>query len=94
MLFSPDHNELPQNQVEEYEVFTIKEIEYNYLYIVFSEEEFVKPVLNKKKQDQDRKLPKSLSSSKFQEWLAENRVSTNSFQDRKIKISITQKNKN
>lgn len=93
LLFSPDHNELQQNQVEEYEMFTIKEIEYNYLYIVFSEDEFVKPILNKKKQEQDRQLPKSLSSVKFQEWLAENRATTNSFQDRKIKISITQKNK-
>jgi hypothetical protein len=72
-------------------MFTDKEIEYNYLYIVFSEEEFVKPVLNKKKQLEDKQLPKSLISKRFEQWLADNRASISSFQDWKINISIIQR---
>jgi hypothetical protein len=40
LFFSPLHNDLPQSQVEEYLMFTNRKIEYNTLYIIFSEEKF------------------------------------------------------
>jgi len=88
LFFSPEHNDLPQSQVEEYEMFTNKKIEYNTLYIIFSEDKFVKPVLKRKQNRDNRILPRSLPSAEFQKWLADQRAASSGFQDRRVKISI------
>ncbi len=91
LFFAPKHNDLPQSQVEEYIMFANSKIEYNTLYIIFSEEKFVKPVLKRKEKRENKILPRSLSSENFQKWLAEQRAACNSFQDRRVKISIRAK---
>jgi len=91
LFFAPQQNDLPQLQVEEYIMFTNKKIEYNTLYIIFSEEKFVKPMLNNKEKQEDKILPRSLSSERFEKWLADQRAASTSFQDRRIKISIISK---
>jgi hypothetical protein len=53
----------------------------------------VKPYLQGIDKQAERTLPKSLSSEKFQKWLSGNRAALPGFQDRKIKISIEQKDK-
>lgn len=88
ILFSPQQNKLPQKEVQQYEMFTNKLIEYDNIYVIFSEEKFVKPALKGIQVTKERKLPKSLSSSDFQQWLSENRAAIPSFQIKKIKISI------
>ncbi len=91
IFFAPGNNKLPQPDVEEYLMFTNKEIEYNSIYIVFSEDKFVKPILSGEEKVAERVLPKSLSTNKFQKWLSDNRASSESFQDIRIKVSIEQK---
>jgi hypothetical protein len=91
LFFSPLNNDLPQSQVEEYIMFTNKRVEYNTLYIIFSEEEFVKPGLKSKEKQEGKILPRSLSAEKFQKWLADQRAASTSFQDKRVKISIRQK---
>jgi hypothetical protein len=69
-----------------------EQIEYNSIYIVFSQNPFAKPMLNDSKTTNDKILPRSLSKEEFQNWLAYNRSLNTSFQDKKIKISIQNKN--
>lgn len=90
-FFAPNRNSLPQQDVEEYEMFTNKEIEHNYIHIVFSEQKFVKPILKGKEKDEEKVLPKSLTTKKFKEWLSENRASSESFQDIMVNVSIEEK---
>ncbi|RLD44811.1 MAG: hypothetical protein DRI89_02675 [Bacteroidetes bacterium] len=92
LFFSSAQNNLPQSDAEEYLMFSNKIIEYNFIYIIFSEEKFVKPYLQGIEEQDKRTLPKSLSSERFQKWLSANRAALPAFQDRKIKISIQQKN--
>ncbi len=87
-FFTPNRNNLPQADVEEYLMFTNKEIEYNKIHIVFSEEKFVKPILKGKEKAEGKVLPKSLTTKKFKEWLSENHASSESFQDIMVKVSI------
>jgi hypothetical protein len=78
--------------VDEIELYTNNTEEHNTIYLVFSEEPFVKPLLNESKLQQDHYvLPRSLPSSQFQEWLAEGRMASTSFQDKKVKIKISKK---
>ena len=93
LFFSPDDNSFPGNSVDEPRLLTLKtDIEYNFIYIVFSEDEYVKPMLDNSSLVNDRIIPKQLSKKKFQQWLANNRASSNSFQDIKVKVSIEQRN--
>lgn len=89
---SKEHDYFPGFHVDELELFTYSYQEYNYLYLVFAEEPFVKPLLNKSVElpeyKDNFKLPKSLSKREFQEWISDNRAIMDSFQDIKIKISI------
>jgi hypothetical protein len=88
LFFSKKDNPYKSSIVDEIEMYTNKKIEYNQVYIVFAEEKFVKPVLDQNPEVDGRILPKSLNSKEFQFWLSENRAVIESFQDRKIKISI------
>ncbi len=88
ILFSPEFNTLSQKQVEEYQLFTDKDIEYNYLYVVFSEKPFVKPILENLETINDRLLPKWMTTKKFQEWISENKYAENSFQVKQMAITI------
>lgn len=92
LFFSPDDNPFPGNLVDEPRLLTLKkDKEYNSIYIVFSENEFVKPMLENSSIVNDRIIPKQLSINKFQRWLSNNRASSESFQDIKIKVSIEQR---
>ena len=92
LFFSETGNSFGQSLVDEIEMFTNKKIEYNSIYIVFAEKEFIKPVLEADAKVDGRILPKSLSTEAFSNWLIGNRVVLTSFQDRKIKISIKPNN--
>lgn len=92
IFFSPDFNSFPGYSVDEIELYTSKiNVEYNYIYIIFSRDEYVKPMLENSSDIKDKNIPKQLSTKKFQQWLFTNRASSKSFQDIKIKISINQK---
>ncbi len=90
IFFSPIHNKYPQSIVDEMimSIFQNKPIEYNHLYIVFTEEEYIKPTLNNQLKELDRIIPASLSKQDFEKWLSHNRISSQSFQVKKEKISI------
>jgi len=92
LFFSPDDNTFLGNYVDEQLILSLKQdVEYNYIYIVFSEDEFVKPTLEGVTKVDGRILPKQLTSTKFQKWLSNNRSTSEKFQDIKVKISIEQK---
>lgn len=88
LFFSERENRFHETAVDEIEMFTTKTIEYNTIYVVFAEDEFVKPRLSSKQEVDRRILPKSLESTDFQDWLTGNRGVLNSFQERRVKISI------
>jgi len=92
LFFSPDDNAFPGNAVDEPRLLTLKtDIEYNFIYIVFSEDEYVKPMLENSSIVEERIIPKQLSIMNFQKWLANNRASSEKFQDIRVKVSIEQK---
>jgi hypothetical protein len=71
------------------ELFTEKDLEYNSLYIVFAESQYIKPILNDIKELEDGYLlPKSVTSKVFNTWLADCRAGMTDFQAFIIKISI------
>jgi len=91
LFFSRDDNAFPGNTVDRPRLSTLKvDVEYNYIYIVFSEQEYVKPMLENSSLVNKKIIPKQLSITKFQKWLANNRASSESFQAIKTKISIEQ----
>lgn len=78
---------------DEIEFYTLKKIEYNTLYIIFSEENYYKPILNQEKiAENGYWLPKSLSRTKYEEWLSNNRATLNDFLDRTVHIEIISAN--
>lgn len=92
LFFSSNDNFFPGNYVDEQIIFSLKEdVEYNFIYIVFSEDEFAKPTLEGVSEVDGRIIPKQLSPSRFQKWLSNNRSVSDNFQDIKTKISIRQK---
>jgi len=90
IFFSPLKNAYLQSIVDEMimSIFQNKPIEYNQLYIVFSEDEYIKPSLNEPLNELKRLIPASLSHQDFKKWLSHNRISSQSFQTIKEKISI------
>jgi hypothetical protein len=81
-----------KEKTDEVILFTDKSEEYNNIYVIFSEEPYVKPILEASTQAGDGTFhPKSLTSDDFQEWLASNRAASVSFQDKKIRIKISKK---
>ncbi len=92
LFFSPSFNSFPLSEVDEIIMNLTKDrTEYNYVYIVFSQDQYIKPTLKDSYQDQGRIIPGSLTKSEFEDWLSNNRVSSESFQVIKEKISIGKK---
>ena len=88
-FFSPSDNHYPKSIVDEMIMTLTKErIEYNYIYIVFSEDKYIKPGLKESFQSEERIIPGSLSKWDFEKWLSNNRAGSTSFQVIKQKISI------
>lgn len=78
---------------DEVELYSLKKIEYNTLYIIFSEKNYYKPILNQEKvTDNGYLLPKSLSKTQFDDWLSNNRATLNDFLDRTVNIEIMSAN--
>lgn len=73
---------------EKYELTTDKEIERNMIYVIFSQNEFIKPI--DKSNGKELSL-KSLSSENFQNWLQKSRALDQTFQVVSIPITITSK---
>jgi hypothetical protein len=95
VLFSKKRNDIPFVP-EEFELYSIRQgIEYNSIYVVFSNDPYEKPILDDQKKnaigDMEMILPKSLTQMEFQHWLAYNRSLLTGFIDARIKISIKQK---
>ncbi len=92
LFFSPNHNAFSKFNVDEMQLILSKNnIEYNNIYIVFSEEKFIKPILTDSDKHDELILPKPLNPSAFQHWLSTNRATINSFQVIKEVISIRKK---
>lgn len=92
MLFSKPHKLHSSSVVDEIELYTNKTEEFNTIYVVFSEENYVKPILDKSQILSDNSMfPKSLSGEAFQDWLADCRAASSSFQEKKIRIRITKR---
>jgi len=94
VFFSGDreHDYFKDSRVDEYELFTYLEMEYNYVHIVFSTESYKKPLLDHEQDVFEYKdkylLPKSCDKQDFEKWLAGNRATMDSFQEIRKKIRI------
>ena len=81
------------SKADEIELYTYSTIEYNTIYVLFSPIPYCKPILaNATLLPDGYVLPKAISTTKFQEWLADCRLAMPDFQVKRIKISIS-KNK-
>ncbi len=91
ILFSTDKNLNKFNcVVDKIELFTDRSLEYNTFYAVFSPNDYVKSFLSEAVPQKDNyKLPKSLPTKKFQEWLSDSQANSPDFQVKRIKISIS-----
>ena len=88
-FFVKGENDLELGKPDEVELYTLKRIEYNTLYIIFSEVNYYKPMLSQEKASENGYiLPKSLSKTKFEEWLSTNRATLPDFLDRTVDIEI------
>jgi len=88
ILFSRDieNFNIPADRIE---LFTTKDQETNTIVVVFSENEFPKPILNEEQTDQASFItPKSLSTKSFEKWLGDNRAVDTDFLDLQKKIVI------
>ena len=86
-------NESEFGKPDQIELYTAKKIEYNTLYLIFSEVNYYKPVLDQEKVAENGYwLPKSLSKTKFEEWLSNNRATLDDFFDRTVNIEIRSAN--
>lgn len=72
VFFSAKHAEKEMTFTDEYMLTCNKSIEQNFIYIVFSPNEFTKA--NDTRTDRESVLPRELSFDNFQQWLAKNRV--------------------
>jgi hypothetical protein len=91
IIFSHDHS-YPFNtgyKIDALELSTNRAYEYNSIYVIFSEDEYVKPILeNVEKLEDGYYLPRSLEISAFKEWLGDCRADMEDFQAQRIRISI------
>lgn len=80
------------SKADEIELYTYSTIEYNNVFVLFSPIPYCKPILtNATLLPDGYVLPKAISTTKFQDWLAECRVAMPDFQYKRIKISISKK---
>jgi len=83
------YKEFKHQVVDELVLTTEKEIEYIQLYLIFSSNEYQKPILSPMIYNkEDFHKPKSLSVGSFQKWLRENRTYDISFNYQVINIKI------
>lgn len=75
ILFSKDHAypHFDSSEVDEYTLFTDSSRETDYIYIIFSQNRFMKAVDGQGRHD-ERVVPRMLSFEDFQRWLTENRI--------------------
>lgn len=95
IFFSKKSNNFEED-ADELELYTAEDYEINYLTVVFSEQEFNKPILDKESIDEKTDvhlytLPKSISHKSFEYWLGENRAIYDDFVDLKRQIIIENK---
>ena len=91
---SPSHDyfsDFPPTLVDELILETSMEKEYMQAYVVFSTDPFSKPVLNQGQKLEEGSLPKSLSMSRFDEWIQNNRIYNPEFNYEIINIEILRK---
>jgi hypothetical protein len=75
VFFSEKHAEAAEKSiVSEYTMTCDKSVEQNYLYIIFSPNEFTKANDSDVHAESDRVLPRKLPFADFQKWLAKNRL--------------------
>lgn len=92
IFFEKPKGAMASADIDELELYTNKVSEFNTLYILFSEEPYVKPILEMSLTGADNYIyPKSLTPASFHEWLSDCRAASPSFQDKKIKIKISKK---
>lgn len=96
VLFSRKRNQTPFIP-DEFELYSLKQgVDYNYIYVLFSNEPYEKPMLDDQTlipiEGVEYIIPKSLSYKEFAKWLAQNRAVLPGFIDARIKVSIKQKN--
>ncbi|MEI7527078.1 MAG: hypothetical protein WCJ95_22200 [Mariniphaga sp.] len=88
-FFTKGENNSDIGNAENVELITQKKQEYNTLYLIFSQVDYFKPVLNPKKSIENGYfIPKTISKNKFEDWLSNNRATLNDFIDRTVDIEI------
>ncbi len=91
-FFARQKAEANASKPDEMELFTLRSKEYNTLYLIFSEQDYYKPILNNEVLvDNGYLLPKSLSKPEFDDWLAGNRADRDDFLDVAVTIEIMRK---
>jgi hypothetical protein len=92
-FFTKDQSDSDFGNPDEVELYTLKKQEYNTLYMIFSEADYFKPVLNQEKSiENGYLLPKTISKTKFEDWLSQNRATLNDFIDGTVHIEILSTN--
>ena len=81
----------PYHKVDELQLGTELEKEYNTIYVVYSKRPFTKPILSDGGNQGDLLLPKNLSKSKFDKWVRRNTIASTDFQFKKFRIEISQR---
>ena len=88
-FFAKGQNDSDFGKPDEVELYTLKTQEYNSLYVIFSEVDYFKPILNPEKSIENGYfLPKTISKNKFEVWLSNNRTTLNDFSDGTVDIEI------
>ena len=91
---NPDHDyftDFPPSLVDELIMETDLDKEYMQLYVVFSREPFSKPILNQGKKLEKGSLPKSLSLTRFEEWIQNNRIYNQEFNYEILNLDIVKR---
>lgn len=91
ILFSKDkQNTFDKGfKIDALELTCTEDVEYNNIYVVFSEAPYTKPILETPEQLRDGYyLPRSLPLREFKDWLGNCRSDMPNFQAQRIKISI------
>jgi uncharacterized protein YqkB len=92
IFFDKDKPSADSGSPDKVELFTEKQKEYNTLYVIFSGNDHLKPVMDPATKIENRFwLPQSTTREKFEEWSSDNRATLNDFQDRRVDIEILSK---
>ncbi|WNJ20632.1 hypothetical protein [Pontibacter sp. G13] len=96
-LFSKDQApERLKAYVDEYEMYAFEPEELNAMYVIFSKKEITKPLLEARDDeafvvegnDKTYEMPMQLSNTKFQAWMASQRVYNDDLQIQRVDITI------